>query len=137
MCKILLLSLGLLLATGAAFGQQTGCLLQSQRPMIVAELFFGRTIKGRGPVSEAEWSGFVRHVIAIQFPDGFTVHDGAGSWLDPATRSVVRERTKILTVALDPAADAGSRLRAVMDAYKREFRQTSVGLITANACGAF
>ena len=137
MWKVAILSLVLLLAATTAFGQQAGCLLASQRPMIVAELFFGRAIRGRGQVSEAEWSGFVASVVAKQLPDGFTVQDGAGHWLDPVTQKVVGERTKILIVAGDPATDLGTRLRAVMAGYRRRFRQKSVGIITTSGCGAF
>jgi hypothetical protein len=135
--RIPVLSLVLLLVAGAAFGEQTGCVLPSQRTMVVAELFFGRAVPGRRPVSNAEWSGFVAHVIARHFPDGFTVHDGSGSWRDPATHKIASERTKILTVAVDPASDPGPRLQAVMDAYRKQFRQSSFGVITTNACGAF
>jgi len=135
--RISFLSLALVLVTHAASGQQTGCLLASQRPMIVAEMFFGRSISGRRPVSEGEWSSFVARVVASQFPGGFTVHDGAGEWRDPATRKVVREHTKILTVAFNPSINAGPKLGAVIQAYKRQFHQTSVGIITADACGAF
>jgi hypothetical protein len=88
-------------------------------------------------VSDAEWESFVGDVIAKQFPDGFTVRDGDGEWLDRATRRVVRERTKILTVAVAPSAHLAGKVQDVTDAYKRQFRQTSVGVITTEGCGAF
>jgi hypothetical protein len=105
--------------------------------MIVANLFFGRDIVGRAPVSDAEWAGFVDDVISRQFPDGFTVQDGDGEWLDPRTHKAVRERTKILTVALNRSTMLRRKVKLVTDAYDKQFRQTSVGVITTNVCGAF
>jgi hypothetical protein len=64
-------------------------------------------------------------------PDGFTVHDGAGQWLNPSTGNIVRERTKILTVASErPRPDLKDRLTAITEAYRSRFRQQSVGVIT-------
>src|SRR5712691_5828567 len=113
------------------------CLLPAEQRMLVAELFFGRNIRGRRPLSDAEWSQFAAEIVAPNFPDGFTVLDGDGQWQNPATRETVRERTKILLVAARRAPDLAPRLAAVIDAYKTRFRQQSVGLITRDSCAAF
>jgi hypothetical protein len=105
--------------------------------MIVAELFFGRTIAGRAPLSEAEWADFTATTIARHFPDGFTVADGSGQWRNPHTGAIARESTKILIVAADPRPDLAARLTAVIDDYRVRFRQQSVGAITRQACAAF
>jgi hypothetical protein len=131
------MSLALLLVSEAAPGAEATCLLPSQKPMVVAELFFGRDIAGRAPVSDAEWARFVVDVIARRFPDGFTVQDGDGEWLDPKSHHVVRERTKVLTVAVEPSTPPGPRLQTIMDTYKRQFHQSSVGITTIEGCGAF
>ena len=54
------------------------CLLDSQQPMTVVELFFGRDIPGRAPLTDREWSDFAASVVSKEFPDGFTVTDGDG-----------------------------------------------------------
>ena len=114
------------------------CLLPGEKRMLVAELFFGRNVPGRAPVSDAEWADFAARVITRNLPDGFTVHDGAGQWLNPQTGNITRERTKILTVASDkPRPDFKDRLSAIIDAYRSRFRQQSVGIITRNACASF
>jgi hypothetical protein len=120
-----------------AFAQGSSCLLPSQKAMVSAELYLGRSIRGRHDVSEQEWSAFVERVVAVQFPDGFTVHDGAGEWRDPVTRATVRERTKILTILAPATAELGQRLQSVADDYKKEFHQQSVGIVTSEACAAF
>jgi Protein of unknown function (DUF3574) len=105
--------------------------------MLVAELFFGRNIRGRGALSDAEWAEFAAEIVAPNFPDGFTVFDGDGQWQNPATYEVTRQRTKILLVAVKRTPDLGPRLSAVIDAYKRRFHQQSVGLITRDSCASF
>ena len=62
------------------------CLLPAEQPMVVAELFFGRGIRGRAPLSEAEWAAFAAQVITPNFPDGFTVFDGEGQMAQSANR---------------------------------------------------
>ncbi len=105
--------------------------------MLVAELFFGRAIRGRAPLSDAEWAEFAAQVVTPNFPDGFTAFDGDGQWQHPATGRIAREPTKILLVAAKRTADLGARLSAVIDAYKTRFRQQSVGIITRDSCAAF
>lgn len=105
--------------------------------MLVAELFFGRDIPGRGPLSDAEWRAFTAEIVTPNFPDGFTASDGDGQWQNPATREISRQRTKILLVAVKRSPDLEHRLSAVIDAYKRQFRQVSVGVITRDACASF
>lgn len=101
------------------------------------EVFFGRDIPGRKPLTEAEWSDFVARVVTAQFPDGFTVFDGEGQWLDQRTGLTVREKSKILLAAADPESDLAARIGAVTDAYRKEFQQQSVGVMTSAACGVF
>lgn len=105
--------------------------------MLVAELFFGRNIKGRKPVSETEWAEFARDIVTPNFPDGFTAFDGSGQWRNPATGLISRDPTKILLIAARRTPDLAPRLAAVMDAYKQSFHQQSVGIITRDSCAAF
>jgi hypothetical protein len=105
--------------------------------MLVAELFFGRRIRGRKPLSEAEWAEFAAQTITPNFPDGFTVFDGDGQWRRPRTGHIARDPTKILLVAAKRTPDLAGRLSAVIDAYETRFHQQSVGLITRDSCAAF
>jgi hypothetical protein len=105
--------------------------------MLVAELFFGRDILGRGPLTEAEWSDFATRSITPNFPDGFTVMDGEGQWRNPATGKISREPSRILLVATPRSPDLAARLGRVIDAYKSRFHQQSVGVITRDSCAAF
>jgi Protein of unknown function (DUF3574) len=130
-------TIALLLALCGCASDHAPCLLGLQRPMYVAELFFGRDIPGRGPLSDQEWSDFAARFITPAFPHGFTVTDGSGEWRDPATGITTREGTKILVVAAFPAPDLASRIFRIRDEYSSLYRQASVGIVTYEACGAF
>jgi hypothetical protein len=99
--------------------------------MLVAELFFGRRIRGRAPLTDAEWARFAAQIITPNFPDGFTVFDGQGQWRNPQTGHIARDPTKVLLVATKRTAGLAQRLSAVIDAYKTRFHQQSVGIIPA------
>lgn len=130
-------AIAFLLLAVAGCAKQPECLLPSERPMVLAQLFFGRDFPGRAPLTDMEWSDFAARVIAREFPDGFTVIDGDGQWRDPGTAAISREATKILLVAAAPSDALGGRLAAIIDAYRRRFDQQSVGLVTSNICAAF
>ncbi|HEX4185917.1 MAG TPA: DUF3574 domain-containing protein [Stellaceae bacterium] len=129
----------LLLLAGCAESRAPAysCLLPAERHMLVAELFFGRNIKGRQPLTDAEWANFATQAIAPNFPEGFTSFDGEGQWRNPQTGQIAGGRTKILLVAAKPEPDLPQRLSAVIDAYKAQFHQQSVGIITRDSCAAF
>ncbi len=115
----------------------TSCLLPAEQRMLVAELFFARGVKGRQPVSDAEWAEFTAQAITPNFPDGFTVFDGEGQWRNPRTGQIAGGRTKIVLVAAKREPDLARRLSAIIDAYKAQFKQQSVGIITRDSCAAF
>jgi hypothetical protein len=80
-------------------------------------------------------------VLAREFEGGFTAFDADGSWRDPATGQVIRERTKVVRVAL-PAGEgaraaAAAKAQAAFDAYKAEFNQRSVAILSRGECGGF
>lgn len=107
-------------------------------PATIAEAYFGRNVKGRAPVSQAEWVLFMADVVTPAFPDGLTVLDGAGQWHDTAGR-ISREDSKVLVLVLpgqDQAA-AAARLQPVAGAWKARFAQESVLTVFRAGCAAF
>jgi hypothetical protein len=122
-----------LLANGAVAAAQP--VLQcsgGQQAWVVADLLFGRQ-----NVSEAGWARFIASEVTPRFPDGFTVLDARGQWRPPGGARIAKERSKVVMIAMPPGADNDARLQAVIDAYKRQFRQQSVGLIVRPACVSF
>ena len=136
-----ILALTLLLLAGCveqpgSVSQPYACLLPSEQRMLVAELFFGRSIAGRGPLSDAEWAGFAAEVVTPNFPDGFTVMDGEGQWRNPRPEPSPATAPKS-AVAAKRHPDLAGRLSAVIEAYKSRFGQRSVGIVTRDSCAAF
>jgi len=127
--------LGMILV--AAAPAQAGCLLPGQVKMLVVTLYFGESIPGRAPLTAAEWSAFATKVITPAFPDGFTVTDGRGQWMDGSSGRIVREDSKVLTVAVMEGPGLAAKVQSMMDAYDKAFNQSAVGITTAEACGAF
>jgi hypothetical protein len=111
--------------------------LPNEQRMLVAELFFGRKIKGGGFVTDADWTRFAADVITPNFPDGFTAFDGEGQWRNPQTNEIARDPTKVLIVAVKRSPELAGRLQAVIDAYKSRYRQQSVGIVTRDSCASF
>ena len=107
-------------------------------PATIAEAYFGRNVKHRAPVTEAEWARFMAEVVTPAFPDGLTVLDGTGQWRN-AAGLISREDSKVLVLAL-PGQDqvaASARLAPVTAAWKARFAQESVLTVFRPGCAAF
>jgi hypothetical protein len=135
-CALVLFG-ALAIAAGDPPARATTCVLPTEKRMTVAHLFFGRSIPGRIPLTDAEWATFAAHELSRDFPDGFTVFDGDGQWLDPSSGAIVRERSKIVIVAAGDDDKLARRLSAAARAYEKEFRQKSVGIMTEPTCAEF
>lgn len=107
------------------------------RPQQVAQLLFGRDIGGRLGVSEAAWRRFVAREVTPRFPNGLTVIDASGEWRVRRRGATLREPSKLIEIVLPGRSDDQNRLDAIVAAYKRQFRQVSVGVIVQSACVAF
>jgi hypothetical protein len=123
--------LGAMLAALAAPAFAQPSCTSPQKPMLDVELLLGR-----GKASDARWRGFLAREVTPRFPDGLTVYETIGQWRDPATQKVTREKSRVLRiiVAVDMAQD---KIAAVAEAYKKQFRQKSVGIVTRPACVSF
>ena len=106
-------------------------------PYLTAQLFFGRSVAGRVPVSDAAWQAFVDGVMTPNFPDGFTVLDAQGQWRNPQTAEIAREPTKLVIIGVPRDAPLRARIDTVTSTYKQRFAQQSVGIVVADACAAF
>jgi hypothetical protein len=100
------------------------------------ELLFGGTRKDGGEISDADWQAFVDAEVTPRFPDGLTVLTGYGQWRNKAG-TVAKERSRVLIVWYQPAADANTRIEAVRAAYKARFGQDSVMRVDGLSCVSF
>jgi hypothetical protein len=124
--------LGLTALTAAAAAQPALQCTGNQKPWMVAELLFGR-----GNVSDFNWDRFLAAEVTPRFPDGLTVYDARGQWRNPQTKTISRERTKVVMIAMPPDAGNEARLQEIISAYKTRFKQQSVGLIVRPSCVSF
>ena len=108
-----------------------------QKASEVVEMIFGRKISDRIAVTNGAFARFVDREITPRFPDGLSVVDAAGQWLDPDKKRVVREPSKIVTIVLRDSEKGQSEIEAIARAYKKLFKQQSVGVILRAACVSF
>jgi hypothetical protein len=128
----------IILAGGCAHPpRQHACSNVGGMPMVEYQLFFGRDIAGRPGLTDQEWAEFAEQVVTPRLPDGFTAFDAGGQWMNPATRRIIREKTKVVIVALPDTEAAASAIGEVRDTYRARFHQQSVGMIAHPICGAF
>ena len=106
------------------------------KPMLRAELFFGRDIRGHHVVSDRQWARFLVHELTPRFPDGLTVIDGRGQTRN-GEDAVMREHTKVVVIVTADAGGVRARIAAVVAAYKELFDQSSVGVVLQPVCAAF
>jgi hypothetical protein len=106
-------------------------------PVAVFTLFFGEAIPGRDDLTDQEWLGFLGSTISANLPNGYTVFDAAGGWMNPKTRTTVKERTKVLLVALPEGPESLAAVNRIRSDYQVRFHQQLVGMTVEPACGTF
>jgi hypothetical protein len=90
------------------------------------ELFFGMDKPTGGKVSEDEWQGFLADIVTPRFPDGFTVDEALGQYLDG--KILVREKSKqlILIYPRKFKTSSSRKIEEIRKAYIKAFDQKSV-----------
>ena len=129
-------SLAVLLLTGCVHAALPGCGGHG-KPILTAELLFGRNIGVHEAVSDADWARFLAEEATPRFPEGLTVVDAKGQWHDRSRGAIIRERSKMVTIVLPDEPGGRERLSALAEAYKRRFRQESVLTVLRPACVSF
>lgn len=101
-------------------------------------VYFGQEKDNGDTVEEDEWQGFLADTVTPRFPDGLTVLDARGQWLDTADGRLYREFTKVLNVLVpaEGADDSVAAVRDISDIYKVQFDQQVVFYTTLPACAA-
>jgi len=107
------------------------------KPQQVAELLLGRKIGDRLGVSEREFLNFLDREVTPRFPDGLTVYDARGQWRDPDRNRIVREPSKVVMIVLPGKPEDMPRITEIAEAYKKRFKQQSVGIVLRLACVLF
>lgn len=122
---------------GNALAQEAACPLPDQKPTLVVQMFFGQSIRNRGPVTKKEWNAFLRQTVTPRFPDGFTVYDAYGQWLDTEKHIVTRENSKVIQIATANTEPVRAGIAEISDAYRKRFRQQAVAIVSTAGCASF
>jgi hypothetical protein len=93
--------------------------------LIQSDLYFGRNITGGGEVSEAEFQAFIDAEITPRFPDGLTVYEADGQFLD-STGKLIKEPSKVVSLIFEDTAENEAAIEQIIVAYKQQFQQESV-----------
>jgi len=104
---------------------------------LVFELFFGRQIAGGSTVTENDWQAFIDRTVSTHLPNGYTVLDADGAWINPVTRKTIREATKVVLAALPDSPENLAKVNQIRVEYPATFRQQLVGMIVHHACSSF
>ncbi|MBX7200488.1 MAG: DUF3574 domain-containing protein [Rhodospirillaceae bacterium] len=113
------------------------CPFTGQTRVLQVQMFFGQKDQDGHPISGLAFAKFLETVVTPRFPNGFTVYDGQGQWLDPDTRMLTRESSKILQVHGPDSADIRKLVNEIALAYRKDFHQKTVGLVTNESCASF
>lgn len=107
------------------------------QPMVTERLYFGRNVGSTLGVTDSAWTVFVREVIGVKLPDGFTFWTAEGAWRGRDGRSVREPSFVVEVVRPEHSASADSAIVAIIVEYKRRFNQESVLRVVTNGRASF
>lgn len=99
------------------------------------ELYFGLSKPG-GTVTEAEWQSFLSRVITPRFPEGLTVVDAYGQYLNKKNQ-LSKEKTKLVILIYQDSQVKNRSIEEIIAKYKQEFQQESVLRVTGSVKAFF
>lgn len=109
-------------------------------PWVQTELYFGRGSETtERQVDAEEWQDFLDTEVTPRFPDGLTVLDGYGQFLNSSGTIIAEDSTVLIILyPADPSGETSAALDEIRDAYNEQFDQESVlRTDTAPVCVAF
>jgi hypothetical protein len=106
-------------------------------PVTVFTLYLGQAISGRRDLTGKEWRSFLDNTVTANLPNGYTILDARGAWMNPVTRKTIKEATKVLVAALPEVPDSLAAITRIRTDYQDKFHQQLVGMTVEQACGSF
>ena len=113
------------------------CPLPGQKQMLIVKMYFGQSMPGGHTVQPRAWTRFLSAAVTPRFPDGFTVYDAYGQWMDPKMPKPSGERTEVVEIAAPDSLAARTAITDIARSYRESFHQQSVGIVTSTSCAAF
>ncbi len=106
-------------------------------PVVIFSLYMGESIPGRGDLTDKEWQSFLDNTVTTDLPNGYTVVDASGAWMNPISRKTIKEPTKLLIVALPQVPASLAAVNRIRAEYQSKFHQQLVGMTVQQACAVF
>jgi len=100
-----------------------------------SELYFGLSRDG-GEITRPEFAEFLDQEVTPRFPDGMTVVTAQGRWRSSEGR-MVQENSMMVILLHPPETGAETRIEEIREAYKAQFDQQSVMLVSGSDCVSF
>jgi hypothetical protein len=117
------------------FGQGEDLIDNSAMPeLIQVDLYFGRNIGTTGRVSDRQFRQFLRNEITPRFPDGLTVYDADGQFLD-SSNQLIREPSKVVSLVIKDTQINEDSISQIISAYRQQFQQESVLAVVDETLG--
>lgn len=96
-----------------------------------SELYFGvgseDAVNGADAgISEAQWRAFLDKEVTVRFPDGLTVFDAYGQWLNRDRAEPSRLKSKVLVILHQDTPQRTADIEAIRLAWKQATRHQSV-----------
>lgn len=113
------------------------CPLPGQKDMLLVKLYFGQSLPGGHTVQPRAWARFLSVAVTPRFPDGFTVYDAYGQWMDAKKPKPSHERSKVVEIAAPDSLAVRTAITDIARRYRETFHQQSVGIVTSSSCAAF
>ena len=112
--------------------KQPACLSPGYGPPVtVFTLFLRQSYPGRDDLTDKEWQHFSIPTVTANLPNGYTVFDASGAWMNPMTHKTIKEATKVLLVALPEDPDSLAAINRIRTEYQAKFHQQLVGMTVA------
>jgi hypothetical protein len=96
------------------------------QPIVTERLYFGRNVGDSLGVTDSAWAGFLREVVSVRLPGGFTFWTAEGEWRRSDGRSAREPSFVVEVVHPDGAVGIDSAIVTIIAEYKQRFRQESV-----------
>jgi hypothetical protein len=113
------------------------CPLPGQKEMLLVKMYFGQGMPGGHAIQPHAWTRFLSAAVTPRFPDGFTVYDAHGQWMDAKMPKPSQERTRVVEIAASDSLAARTAITDIARRYRETFHQQSVGIVTSTSCAAF
>lgn len=96
-------------------------------PWIRTELYFGTTLPDGTELAGEVWADFLDEEITPRFPDGLTVLEGYGQFLN--SEGIIAGETSIVLIIFHPGEfveESSAAIEEIRDVYETQFEQESV-----------